>query len=478
MPVIFSYRSDTITARYAAISRETSLFGVTATTTAIGGFQAQLGASGNLKAIANENWVSTTAYSMLLRINPDTNTMGGVDWGMFEAGSIINNDLGSTQLYLNSSKQFFYRDIGPDGLNICNTSTSQTWEFTTSAWYDFLIVFRDTATGAAEIFIDGSTFGSINSTFKYSFVGNQRNNLLTQAFSVGRGTISNISRFHLNEMVVWNEIIDPTNITLVDPSSDITSTGQSLNGNSRTGWVDVAKFWGLESTDPGIANVLSNTAYTINGVSLTGTYHDLVSVDPGVANVKEGTGYTINDSSLTGTLSIPTPVDGTAGTVNIPNIKEQIRFILDDNNTTTSSVLDLSSGLSKRVLQVAKINPENLPIQSTKFPAVTVHTSKKTIESRTIAKNQVDGKRRSVLTFTVTGMVWNQNFQSNIFNDPADQDLEALMENIERILRSYHDLNSNVTWQVASDVTYHNAAFDEQTHFRVGFLDIEATVYY
>lgn len=164
--------------------------------------------------------------------------------------------------------------------------------------------------------------------------------------------------------------------------------------------------------------------------------------------------------------------------INVPSIKAEIKSILDSNNTTGSSILDLSSGMSKRLLRVATINPENYMLQSTQYPALTIHTLRKSIESRTIAKNQVNGKRLGRYTFSIAGLVWNQNFSSNIFNDPASDDLEHLMENTEYILRNYHDLNSNVTWQIPNDITYHSAAFDEQSHFRVGFLDIETTIFY
>jgi hypothetical protein len=57
------------------------------------------------------------------------------------------------------------------------------------------------------------------------------------------------------------------------------------------------------STDPGIANVVSGVAYTIAGVSLTGTFNEAVrNVDPGVANVVIGTSYKIQNSSLVGTF--------------------------------------------------------------------------------------------------------------------------------------------------------------------------------
>lgn len=167
------------------------------------------------------------------------------------------------------------------------------------------------------------------------------------------------------------------------------------------------------------------------------------------------------------------------GVINIAAIKTQIKSALDSNNTTTSAILDLSSGLSQRVQQVATVNPEMLPIQATAMPVVTISLESKSIEQKTIAKNQVDGKRMARLRFKITAMVWNQNsFSSSPFTDPAANDLEILMENIEYLLRNYPDLSSAVTWQFPTDATYHHASLDEQSHFRVGFLDLEAAIYY
>jgi hypothetical protein len=76
-------------------------------------------------------------------------------------------------------------------------------------------------------------------------------------------------------------------------------------------------------------------------------------------------------------------------------------------------------------------------------------------------------------------MVWNQNsFSASPFSDPAATDLEILMENIEYILRNYSSLAGTANWQFPTDVTYHQAALDEMSHFRVGFLDLEASVFY
>jgi hypothetical protein len=157
-------------------------------------------------------------------------------------------------------------------------------------------------------------------------------------------------------------------------------------------------------------------------------------------------------------------------------LKETIRYILDQANTTTASV-DLSGNMSTRVSTIMKVNPEKLMPQASLFPAVTVFLSNKNIEQKSIAGNQVYGKRKADLTFSIVGMTWNDRTQ-NYKQDPADDDLEYLMENIELILRSYADLNRNCLWQFPTGVSYHSAGYDEQAHFRIGIIDLQVSVYY
>jgi hypothetical protein len=509
MAITFAWRSDTSTAKArfgshtdAHLNNDIDYLSITG---AIGGsaFQAN-NTIGSVSFSGHENFgaASGGAFSILCRYAPTFASVPSSEVSLIAFGVGMSELQSSFNVFQRTSGQIILRAY--DEKTTLRINTGPVFTSTANTFYDYVITGHlNDGSGTYQIFIDGVTQAAGALT---NFITNYTSssiNVLSMGFSGLRK-----SQYSYNELVVWDEIIDPNNITLVS-TGGTTSTGQALNGSSRSGWVDVSAREKSVSTNPVASNVLSGTGYTIDGLSYTGTYSPPTSTDPQVenvlsgttyiindvtltgtlvaggtytdpdiSNVRAGTSYIFNDSTLTGTLSVPTPVDGTAGTVNIGNIKEQIRYILDNNNTTTSSVLDLSSGLTSRVQQIAKLNPEVIPIQSTKFPVVTVHATRKAIESRTIAKDQVSGKRRCVLTLTIVGMVYNQNFSSNIWNDPADQDIEKLMENVERILRSYHDLNSNVTWQVASDVTYHNAAFDEQTHMRVGLLDIEATIFY
>lgn len=116
--------------------------------------------------------------------------------------------------------------------------------------------------------------------------------------------------------------------------------------------------------------------------------------------------------------------------------------------------------------------------QATVMPLVTIFTERKVISQKTIAKDMVNARREGRLVLSVAGLVWNQNFLQDIWEDPADNDLENLMENIEYVLRENPNLGGNANWHIPNDVTYHNFPMNEQTHFKCGILQLEAAIYY
>ena len=168
-----------------------------------------------------------------------------------------------------------------------------------------------------------------------------------------------------------------------------------------------------------------------------------------------------------------------AARANLNAIKEQIQNLLLAANTTTGSPIDLSANLSdsKRVQEVLKINPEMIRPQASIFPLVTCYIENKNIKRDDIAKTQLDTKRRATLLINVVGSVWNDNYE-NFDEDPADEDINYLMENIELILRSDYNLNSTCNWQKATEVGYFTTVLTEQTHLRSGLLKLECEVYY
>ncbi len=102
---------------------------------------------------------------------------------------------------------------------------------------------------------------------------------------------ANNARMYVNEVIVTDAVIDPTSNVTLESGSGL------LNGASRTSFYAVSAFDGVNSTDPGIANVRLSTGYIINGTSLTGT-----AAIPSAANVRSGTAT----DATTGTLVVPT----------------------------------------------------------------------------------------------------------------------------------------------------------------------------
>lgn len=203
-----------------------------------------------------------------------------------------------------------------------------------------------------------------------------------------------------------------------------------------------------------------------------------VDTDPGAANVLSGVEYIFGGSTITGTLAVPVASTGTADTVPMNEIKEQIRYVLAINNTSSGApVQDLSENLARKVKQVLKVNPEKIRPSDNELPCVTVFIESKETEPRDIAKNGSTGKRRANLNLNVVGLVY-EPFTTNYQEDPADEDLENLMENVEKILRGYDQLGNNVRWQHPTSVTYHNLGYDEQNHYRGAIMELRATVYY
>ena len=452
MAITFAWRSDTSTADarygYNLSGYASGDMTYSSLTGALGGsvFSADLTIAGlTFNGQKNFGAASGGAFSMLIRYSPLFDTTPSADTAFAAIGIGVAENNGGLVFYRRVSNQLVarcYRDTGTLIINAGPILSSSVGNF-----YDFIFTgYINDAAGTYKQIVDTVTEISGN---MFSFLANSNEDSIKM---IGLGLNSNRKcEYAFNELVIWDEIIDPTNVTLVHADTGVTSTAQSLNGNSRTGWVDVAAYdknnWtsitaaqiglGVEQIQAGLTQtgtLFSETWSTLpssdiksgveqiqNAQTVTGSYLWSSLTSDNIAN---GISQIQDSVTITGSLTVPVAAAGTAGAIDIPNIKEQVRWILDTNNTTTSSVLDLSASMSKRIQQIQKVNPENIALQATLLPAVTVFTKGKTVESRTIARNQVEGKRESKLTLSVAGMVWNQNFSADINNDPADQDLE------------------------------------------------------
>lgn len=321
------------------------------------------------------------------------------------------------------------------------------------------------------LFVNASSFDAQS----YSDPGITNVKLATNYIYAGStltGSMVNTSPGITNVKLGTNFIIENSTLT---GSMINTNPGASNVKNLTSYIIENSTYTGsLVSTDPGIANVRLNTSYIIEGSTLTGSLG--ASQDPGITNVRLNTTYIIDGSTLTGSLSVPTPASGSAGTVDLNNILEQIRYVLDQANTTTASPIDLSQSMTRRVQFVSKIHPLKIPVQPSLYPFVTCYITDKTIQERSINKNMLNGKRRADVSIDVVGAVWN-NIMSTITSDPADQDCHLLMENIEYTLRAYDNLGGAVNWHFGESVKYYDS-IQETTHLRAGVMALQATIYY
>ncbi len=158
-------------------------------------------------------------------------------------------------------------------------------------------------------------------------------------------------------------------------------------------------------------------------------------------------------------------------------IKTQISAILTAANTTTATPIDLSANLTERVSKILKLNPNMMPPQISFYPFVTCYVTAKSTEQAEIGKDQLSAKKKAKVTLEVVGGILNENFITDT-EDPADEDINYLMENIELTLRGNPTLNSTVIWQITKEVSYYSAPLNEQTQLRAGILTLEGTVFY
>lgn len=163
-------------------------------------------------------------------------------------------------------------------------------------------------------------------------------------------------------------------------------------------------------------------------------------------------------------------------TINLATIKTNFKSILDAANTTTASHY-LSTGMTTKVARVLKVNPARIAPQASFIPWVTIYVDNKKVEHATIAVNQQNAKRKAEVNFKVVGAVWESTL-TDTNTDDADENVEKLLENVEEIVRRNQNLNNTVLYTSSEGVSYHTLQLDEQTHFRVGILDLKATVYY
>ena len=163
--------------------------------------------------------------------------------------------------------------------------------------------------------------------------------------------------------------------------------------------------------------------------------------------------------------------------IDLNNLKEQVQTVLQAQNTTTASILNLSNNLTTQITKVFKKHPRHLVGQASEFPCVTVFLDGKDMDNTSIAPNQrTQGRRRADIRVNIAGLMWDNNFVSND-DDEAEDDIEALMENIEEILRNDYTLGGTVDWIKPESVEYFTM-YGNDSNLLTGVLAMRASKFY
>lgn len=283
MAIVFSYRSgdaNSFDARYAGGRKTGTALGVGVTNAvdagAIGGRSAQYTTPANWQEIvwdASANTPNNRTISVVMRYAPNYNgapTGRRAIWSIHNSGSTAP---GTLQLYHEvTTGALTIHSVNESGGTAINFASFGNWTTNVSGtWYDIVFTWDGTTSAnAIKLYIDSVAFGS--SLTASLALTSSWTNMFRRSMTVGVTALATASSGKLNELVILDSVIDPTANVALESGNGL------LNGASRTSLMsDVAgstltSFEGINSTDPGIANVKTSTNYIINGSSLTGSY--------------------------------------------------------------------------------------------------------------------------------------------------------------------------------------------------------------
>lgn len=131
-----------------------------------------------------------------------------------------------------------------------NNLSPGAWSPTSGTWYDLFYSWDGTTgAGSFNFYIDGSSIGTV--TPGAAFSASWSDNFFQEIFCGVSDNFSGsgVAYGKINEIVIWDTIVDPTSVLL-------TSGTGSLNGASRTAFVEVPYYHGLPSVGGMIAGGL------------------------------------------------------------------------------------------------------------------------------------------------------------------------------------------------------------------------------
>lgn len=297
MGIVFAVRGDSLDARYSNGGKlgiaPNGGWTVTSDGGALSGSLLVAASNNNAKGLCwpgRYNTANGRAFSVLVRYKPGYTGTPSASRPMFPNLLAAGGRSGRIETFhAVTTGQVTAVVVNEAGTAIVNT-TLGAWSPTSTTYYDVVYTFGGTtATNDFKVYVDATLLGQATPSAAYS--SSWANTWFSEICMGGGVSALNYNAASIDEIVIWDSVIDPTSVTLNS------GTG-SLNGASRTSLVSVSALDGSSYTDPGVANVKTGTGYTYAGASQTGTYDGSDRwTDPGEANVKTGTAYKANSTS-------------------------------------------------------------------------------------------------------------------------------------------------------------------------------------
>lgn len=272
MAITFAVRGDSLDARYSTAGKTPARLGalappeVTTDEPGINGVNS-IDLAGafltfrGLNYIGRENTPSVATRSVLIRVKfaSLSSTMG-----LFYMGGSNRSETNGFGARVEATPEIRVYVANESG-QIDNGITSSSGLGTTN-WHDIVFTWDGTTSAnGLKVYVDGvEKLSDTMSRSLPTYDTNQQNacsNIVIGPCSPGAA--QNV-HFYVDEFVVWDEVIDPTSVTL-------TSGSGSLNGSSRSTYVEVDALDAKNNTFPTEVQVESGVTWIQQGVEKTGT---------------------------------------------------------------------------------------------------------------------------------------------------------------------------------------------------------------
>jgi hypothetical protein len=270
--IVFAVRGDSLDARYSSGGKtgtrtsSTLVVPNTATTGALGGVAIDFNTVASSKA-ATWNASSNTPNGRAISANHGY--VPQYSGAPSSRRAIINLSANSGRLgeieltHETTTGNINVTAINAAGTVCINAASAGAFSPTSGTRYDISFAWDGTTTANSfKVYVDAALLGSL--TPGTAFEAGWTNTYFKEII-LGVSRASSAALHRTDELVVWDTVIDFTANVALESGNGL------LNGASRSSYVSVSAFDGLNSTDPGIANVASGTSYYINGTSYTGT---------------------------------------------------------------------------------------------------------------------------------------------------------------------------------------------------------------